>query len=181
MRRWVMRRRLAEDVDQTSIGLLGELDEFTHVSGCPNRAGAWQFSCKCDLIRQQRAASLVVHSSGLCTAICTHEPPDLGQVVVCRAWFRRAAFPRKSINKAHSSYGLKHAVERSTRMPGLAYEQIDREGRGWRADSIYVSNGAFIRAAILEGYRVVPCGTENPNAFFNLGIRKTPLPVEVFG
>lgn len=55
---------------------------------------------------------------------------------------------RETLNKDHTSYGLKHIVERI----------LDR----------YVSNGEFIAAMILEGYRWKPVtnDADQPNAFF---------------
>ena len=50
----------------------------------------------------------------------------------------------KTINKRRSSYGLKHIVEKRT---------------------TYISNGAFICAAIFMGFKYV---IDGPNAFFNM-------------
>lgn len=106
-------------------------------------------------------APLIVHAYGFCPGVdgCDHTPPDPAQVVICRAWLRRCARQRVSINKTVSSYRLKHAVEAACRVLGM---------------SVYIANGAFIVAAQREGYRVFSRG--GPNALFNISIRKHPLP-----
>lgn len=63
-----------------------------------------------------------------------------------RSWLRQ--FKQiKAINKTGTSYGLKHVAERSIG---------------------YVTNGAFIAAAIAEGFRIERTG---PNAFLNISAR----------
>jgi hypothetical protein len=74
-------------------------------------------------------------------------PPDPEQVATCRRWLALFARPRKTINPRRHSYGLKHDVER------------------WAGG--YVGNGAFIAAALAEGYRVRQVD-RGPNAFFNM-------------
>ena len=103
-------------------------------------------------------SELVIHAYGLCTAGCDHGRIDPAQVVLCRAWLRRWAYRRRYINRMRGSYRLKHDVESA---PG----------------GFYVTNGAFILAAILEGYRAIPCASGSPNAYFDLGIRKAPRPI----
>lgn len=108
-----------------------------------------------------------VHAFGLCTKTCEHEEAAAVQIGVCRAWIRRWAYRRKSINARRGSYSLKHDVENSVRTPG--------------SEDVYVTNGAFIVAALLEGYTVVACSADSLNAFFNIGIRKAPLPIVEVG
>lgn len=81
-------------------------------------------------------------------------PPDESEIEVCTAWLRKFADPTPRIRRKHTSYGLKHAVERWT-----AREQGTRG---------YVSNGAFIEAARRLGYRIEPTSPGSPNAFFNI-------------
>ncbi len=77
--------------------------------------------------------------------------PDPRQVVVCRRWIRWFVRPRKTINSRRSSYGLKHDAE------------------NWAG--IYVTNGAFIAAAVAEGYRYEQID-RGPNANFNMGFAR---------
>jgi len=78
-----------------------------------------------------------------------HNSPLLEeQVNICRKWIRYYARPSKKYNTAAFSYGLKHQVE--------------------KAYNTYVSNGAFIQAAFLEGYRVKK--VDGLNAIFNMVI-----------
>lgn len=58
--------------------------------------------------------------------------PDRVEIETCKKWLAEFARKRKSINDRRWSYSLKHTVER------------------W-AD-LYISNGAFIQAAIELGY-----------------------------
>jgi hypothetical protein len=88
------------------------------------------------------------------------EAPSRDQVTVCREWLRTQVMPRKTINKRMSSYGLKHRVEDWTsRSSGTCSRK-------------YVTNGAFIVAAQLEGYRVESIG-DGPNAWINFALRKS--------
>lgn len=74
--------------------------------------------------------------------------PNESEVAHCIAWLNQYASPRKTINKAIGSYGLKHIVE-------------NWETQIW---SRYVSNGAFILAAFRLGFIIVPYDPHNPNA-----------------
>ena len=74
--------------------------------------------------------------------------PKKENVETCRRCIREWIDIRKSINKNHNSYGLKHFVED-------LYEGD-------------ISNGAFIQAALYEGYQIKPFGPDSPNAYFNM-------------
>lgn len=101
--------------------------------------------------------------------------PVPAQIEKCREWLRAHAEPTRGIRRRHSSYGLKHAVERWTRAPGRSYDQTDHFGRKWTGDYFYVSNGAFIAAALDEGYRAQRVRPGCLNAFFNLHVKKGEL------
>lgn len=120
---------------------------------------------------------LIVHADGLCTRTCNHEAVDSAQVEACRTWLRCRAVTSARLNKRVGSYSLKHRVEEESREPGVVHHQIDPHGRAWAGAYLYVSNGAFIEAARLEGYRVQPCAPGSPNAFFNLTIRRKSVDV----
>ena len=123
----------------------------------------------------ERNPELVIHDFGICSPRheCDHREPPPGEIEICRAWIREWVTPRKSINYRRSSYGLKHDVERASRADGVSYAMIDRQGRPWTADRVYASNGSFIAAALLEGYRMVrTAGLGSPNAHFNMSIHK---------
>jgi len=74
---------------------------------------------------------------------------DTERISVLMHWLREHIRPRKTINRQHSSYGLKHYVERYFQAKGAP---------------IYVPNGSFIAAALLVGYscRRYP-GSPNPD------------------
>ncbi len=74
--------------------------------------------------------------------------PTKENVEACRKCIREWIDERRTINKNHNSYGLKHFVEEM------------HEG--------HISNGAFIQAALDEGYKIKPCGPNSPNAYFNM-------------
>lgn len=100
------------------------------------------------------ARSLIGHDDG--------SPPDDGQVELCRGWLRERARPSRSVCKSWlgcelSSYALKHVVE------------------GWlrgRGEGAYIANGAFIEAAVREGYRWRPVRPGSPNAVFYMAAKK---------
>lgn len=95
------------------------------------------------------------------------DEPDDGQVALCRRWIRCFVRPRKTVNRSRSSYGLKHDVERWTAQTPGEWRNVDNRGREWFSDSAYVSNGAFIKAAVLEGYSVRQI-EGGPNAHFDM-------------
>ena len=79
--------------------------------------------------------------------------PDRHQIEHCEAWLREYAQPQQAINYSVFSYYLKHVVEKCQRE--------------------YISNGAFIRAAMNLGYRVETI-SGSPNCYFNMEFRKRP-------
>ena len=70
-------------------------------------------------------------------------------VNLCAEWLLKhdGLDRRKTINTASSSYGLKHVVE--------------------RVMGQYVTNGEFICAALVLGYKIRKI-KDNPNAYFNI-------------
>ena len=73
--------------------------------------------------------------------------PDETQVRMARVWLRSLAVTTVNINKKTTSYGWKHVAEKFAKN--------------------YISNGAFIRAAMDEGFKVKHIeGTQN--AYINL-------------
>jgi|SRR5215203_473391 len=75
------------------------------------------------------------------------KPPEQKQVDLSKSWIMKNCEPRKTINHNHSSYGLKHVVERDVEE--------------------YISNGAFIKAAIELGYKYK---VKSPNAWFAITV-----------
>ena len=81
----------------------------------------------------------------------------LGQFERALAFLLLCCGRRKTLNRKVTSYGLKHAAERAMRGLGVG--------------SPYVSNGAFIVAAIALGFRVEHIqGT--PNAWMDLSVAR---------
>ena len=64
-------------------------------------------------------------------------------------WLRSNVEPIKTINRRHSSYGLKHLAEKFS-------------------PNLYLSNGVFIAAAMIVGY---PFELDPPNAMFGISER----------
>jgi len=83
--------------------------------------------------------------------------PEPEEIAICRAWMRVRVEPTKAIQTRMGSYGWKHMVEDAARALGA---------------SLYVPNGAFILAAMAEGYNVVRYSGDDPNGFFNMRARK---------
>lgn len=80
----------------------------------------------------------------------THIPDD--QVALCKDWIKEYITPLKALNKARSSYNLKHQVE--------------------DACGTYISNGAYIKAAIELGYKYERTREESKNAYLNYRLQK---------
>lgn len=103
-------------------------------------------------------------------------PPQATQIEVCRTWLKEHARPRVVMNTKFSSESLKKLVEgwtRDTRM-FVDREQINEyTGEKFFDDFFYCSNGAFIQAAVDEGYQVKRLPEYSPNAWFNMTVRKT--------
>ncbi len=79
--------------------------------------------------------------------------PPKESIEECRKWIRKWIDKRKSINKNRWSYSLKQLVE------------------DYRIEDTYeghIGNGAFIQAALDEGYQIKPFGPNSPNAYFNM-------------
>lgn len=73
---------------------------------------------------------------------------SIEEVDAAMDWLSCASmYRRKTINQVHSSYGLKYLAEKFT-------------GK-------YISNGAFITAAIILGFRYEICG-HGPSCLFNI-------------
>lgn len=90
--------------------------------------------------------------------ICAGAPLDSeetrAQIDRARQFLRECCYQTKTIRPFTSSYGLKHEAERWM--------------RGVTSHS-YISNGAFIAAAVLEGYRLERPAGGGPNCSFALG------------
>lgn len=95
------------------------------------------------------------------------ELPNEGQVELCRRYIARHSRPTPRYNTAHTSYGYKHAVERACHV----------EGR-----HRYVSNGAFIEAALCEGYaaRRASAGLDELNAEFKFRVPKAEYDLSLY-
>ncbi len=74
------------------------------------------------------------------------QSPSTKEVALCKEWIQQYALPTERFGH-YSSYFLKHVVER------------------WAGE--YVSNGAFIQAALELGYSVRRT-EDTPNAVFNM-------------
>jgi hypothetical protein len=73
-------------------------------------------------------------------------PDSLARFMAARGWLRQFS-KIKSVNKAGTSYGLKHCAE---------------------DDIGYLTNGCFIAAAIAEGFTVRRSQPNSPNALLNI-------------
>jgi len=90
------------------------------------------------------------------------EPFDKAEIATARAWIRKFVVPTKTIRRKYSSYILKHVAE--------------HWGGTVRRES-YITNGAFIEAARLEGYKIAPIGM-SPNAYFNMHLLREAYAME---
>jgi hypothetical protein len=88
---------------------------------------------------EQRQAELMQERDDI------QQPSALAAFVATRIWLRQFS-KIKTLNRAGSSYGLKHVAE---------------------CDVGYITNGVFIAAAIAEGFRVSRIDN-SPNAWLNI-------------
>ncbi len=95
--------------------------------------------------------------------------PNEAEVRACLDWLAAHASPSKTIRARSHSYRLKHDVERWLRASGSTLEATDALGRVFVG--AYVSNGAFIAAAIRAGYRAKRIG-RTLNATFNIALAR---------
>lgn len=104
-----------------------------------------------------------MNASGFANAKPDGNAIEQVEVETAAAWLNMCAHPLKTKWYWGSSYGLKHAAERWGRDNGM---------------SPYVSNGAFIKAAILAGYEVKQDGRQgyrpSLNARLKLGLNRRP-------
>ncbi len=100
-----------------------------------------------------------------------NEPPPLfAQIEICQAWLRDYARPTKQIRRRFTSDSFRRLVTEWTRCLGLFTdrEQLNvHTGESYFSDRVYVSNGAFIAAALAEGYRAQRA-RNSYDAWFNL-------------
>lgn len=86
--------------------------------------------------------------------------PEEKQITLATAWLRRFARPLKTVRRTRgTSYNLKH--------------QVEHWARAEKVDDPYVSNGAFIVAALRLGYVLqvenhLRCGSKN--CYFNISV-----------
>lgn len=85
------------------------------------------------------------------------DAPEPYQVEVCEQWIAKNAHKVKNVVRDRNSYSLKHTVERTM-------EHL-----------VYVSNGAFIQAAVNLGYTVYVEPNAPTNCYFNMSIPKKIL------
>ena len=76
--------------------------------------------------------------------------PNEKEVEMARTWLKEKAIRIVNLNKNSTSYGWKHVAERYAKS--------------------YISNGAFIHAAMLEGFKVKQI-EDSKNAYLNISKR----------
>lgn len=81
---------------------------------------------------------------------------DENQVQLCRQFLADKAKSSR-VNSQYTSYNFKHWVEK----------YFESQGK-----DVYVTNGAFIKAALLEGFRVVRSRVDGLNAQINLDTKE---------
>jgi hypothetical protein len=79
-----------------------------------------------------------------------YREPNQEEISICEKWINKYCKIIKRTNSDAFSYSLKHKVEEWSKQ--------------------YISNGAFISAAIKLGYEYIVCGNKGPNAIFNMSL-----------
>lgn len=100
--------------------------------------------------------------------------PAADQIKVCREWIQKHCRKRKTVKANQTSHQMKHWVEKWTRsQPDMArrlqYNWHDKVA--YRSEVYYVSQGAFIKAALEEGYQARQI-LDSQYAVFNMSVRK---------
>ncbi len=102
-------------------------------------------------------------------------PPLPAQVEVCRAWLVEHARPTGAIARKFTSDGFRRLVTAWTQ---ATKKFTDREqlnvhtGERYFSDRVYVTNGAFLAAALAEGYRAQKVHGSH-DAWFNIAYHRT--------
>jgi hypothetical protein len=81
--------------------------------------------------------------------------PERDQVEYCKLWIKECCRRQRVFNRDAGSYSLKVCVE--------------NKAREEKREDTYISNGAFIQAAVELGYKV-KAHKDSPNAIFNMKI-----------
>jgi hypothetical protein len=89
--------------------------------------------------------------------------PYRNEVDFCKKWIIDNATMTKNIRSDYTSYTFKNFVEEDSII--ITVEDGDEEKEG---PYFYVSNGAFIQAAIELGYKYKQESPGSPNACFNM-------------
>lgn len=103
------------------------------------------------------------------------QPPQDFQISVAREWLRQHARPTKSITTKFSTDGLRSLVRVWTRETGF-YKDVTQvnewTGQCYKAPDVYITSGAMLQAALLEGYQTkrVP---RTGHAWLNISWHKT--------
>jgi hypothetical protein len=101
--------------------------------------------------------------------------PDPEEVRLAHDWLDLHVVRTMHIAPRHSySYGCKHRVENWTETFGPHNGQIDPSGRRWGAPYHYISNGAFIRAALDASFTARRCCPGCLNGYFNFTCKRPP-------
>lgn len=85
------------------------------------------------------------------------DAPAQDEIAHCELWIKQFCTLQKNINHNIGSYGLKHLAE--------------NWNSGLPENCKYVSNGAFIQAAVNPGYNYERIGNSQ-NALFNMRVNK---------
>lgn len=111
---------------------------------------------------------LLINDNGLCYSknkLITL--PNSEEIKTAEAWIKIKCHHIKSINRRIGSYSLKHRAEE--------FGELMNKHFGTDIFMAYVSNGAFIQAALNLGYEPIPEDYNSPNAYFRMGV-KLPMP-----
>jgi hypothetical protein len=114
---------------------------------------------KGDFILNSQIEGFVITSTGIfpeSTTISDQSSlPNADEVLICENWIREYTEPHSKITRRESSYVLKHRAE------------------NWA--KTYVSNGAFIQAAVNLDYRI-EVRDNGPNACFGMKLLPSATP-----
>jgi hypothetical protein len=109
-----------------------------------------------------------VNANGVSDTKDAANPPNPVEVKMAREFIEQYCVKLKSINLkgASSSYGWKHLAE--------GWFREGNEGAAYLPEGAkaYISNGAFITAAMALGYETKRLSPKSPNVYFNMSLSR---------
>ena len=111
---------------------------------------------------------MYVNGNGVSDTKDAANPPNPEEVKMAREFIEQCCVELKNIKVkgASSSYGWKHSAEGWFRDGNVGAAYLPKGANA------YISNGAFIAAAIALGYKTKRQSPKSPNVYFNMSLTR---------